>query len=361
MKKWSKCGESVVPETHAAKKARYRIVNMCIIVLFALTVLAAILIVPHLMPSSAYPMATTQTTSPTYTCPSTEPPKTEPTLAPTTAPTEPTAPPTEPTAPPPAETYPPEPTTNELIGTLYTRAQLMAMDHNAVDYGPGSTSGGKRAPYADPMQAKYGKMGGNFIAPDNGNIYLTFDCGYEYIATDADGCKYRVTERILDILKEKNVKAVFFVTMPYAKEQPDLVRRMIDEGHAVGNHTKNHREFPNLTVDQMVYEVMSLHDYVKENFGYEMHLFRFPCGTFSQRSLAVLQTLGYKSVHWSFAYADYETEAQPDIQTALKKVTGSHHSGAIYLLHAISTTNAAILPDTIDFFQAEGYHLELFD
>ena len=243
---------------------------------------------------------------------------------------------------------------------LYTLEQLEAMDTTVHSYGPGLTSGGKRAPYAESDQKKYAQYGANFIAPDNGKIYLTFDCGYEYTATDENGSKYRVTERILDILKEKNVKAVFFVTMYYVKDQPDLVQRMIDEGHAVGNHSNNHPIMPEQTIDKMIYEVTSLHEYVLEHFSYEMRLFRPPTGAFSVQSLAVVQNLGYKNVHWSFAYADWDPAKQPDTASALGRVTTSAHSGAIYLLHAVSTTNAAILADAIDYFIAEGYHLELF-
>ncbi len=286
---------------------------------------------------------------------------TDPSGTQSTDPTQ-TTPPTDPTEPPaPTDpTTPTNPSNGELIGFMYTREELEAMENEGQGYGPGTTSGGNRPPYADPLQDKYGQYAANFIAPDNGKIYLTFDCGYEYTATDENGNKYRVTERILDVLKEKNVKAVFFVTMPYVKEQPDLVQRMIDEGHAVGNHTNNHPVMPNCSIDKMVYEITSLHDYVKENFGYEMTLFRFPTGEFSTRALAVVQTLGYKSVHWSFAYYDYDTTDQMTYEKAYNRVTSSHHSGAIYLLHAVSTTNAAILGDCIDFFQAEGYSLELF-
>lgn len=280
-----------------------------------------------------------------------------------TAPTE-SSEATEPTQPTvPTEPLPTDPTTpngNEMIGDLYTRAQLEAMENEGKGYGPGTTSGGKRPQYAVWDQEKYERYGSNFIAPDNGKIYLTFDCGYEYTATDENGNRYRVTERILDVLKEKNVKAVFFVTMPYVKDQPDLVRRMIDEGHAVGNHSNNHPIMPDCSVDKMVYEIMSLHEYVLEHFGYEMTLFRFPTGEYSTRSLAVVQTLGYKSVHWSFAYADWDPSKQPEIEAAYNKVTGSHHSGAIYLLHAVSVTNATILGDSIDFFLAQGYELALF-
>jgi len=138
------------------------------------------------------------------------------------------------------------------------------------------------------------------------------------------------------------------------------VQRMIDEGHAVGNHSNNHKRMSELSIDEMVYEVMSLHDYVKEHFGYTMTLFRPPEGNYSVQSLCVVQSIGYKTVHWSFAYGDYDTANQPAIDTALNRVKNSHHSGAIYLLHAISETNATILPDVIDFFRAQGYKLELF-
>lgn len=276
----------------------------------------------------------------------------------TTVPPVTTTPPvtTNPPATNPPATYPP---VSSGIG-MYTRAELEAMDTTIYGYGPGRTSDGKRAPYAEADQKKYGQYGGNFIAPDNGNIYLTFDCGYEYTATDANGNKYRVTEKILDILKEKNVKAVFFITMPYAKQQADLVQRMIDEGHVVGNHSNNHPVMPEQTIDKMEYEVMSLHDYVLEHFGYKMTLFRPPTGQFSIQSLAVVQNLGYKNVHWSFAYGDYTTDKQPDVAESLELVTSSAHSGAIYLLHAISTTNASLLGDAIDSFRQQGYTLALF-
>lgn len=293
-------------------------------------------------------------TSPADTDPPTNPP-TNPSTPPTESPTEPpTEPPTE--APTEAPTDP----NKEYIGTLYTRDELEALSTTYDGYGPGTWDPGVRAKYAVWDQEKYSKYGANFIAPDNGNIYLTFDCGYEHYYTDADGNKIPNTARILDTLKEKNVKGVFFVTMDFVKKEPALVQRMIDEGHAVGNHSNNHKRMSQLSIDEMVYEVMSLHEYVKENFGYTMTLFRPPEGNYSVQSLCVVQSIGYKTVHWSFAYADYDTAKQPDVDYAYKRVTNSHHSGAIFLLHAISETNATILGDVIDFFRAEGYKLELF-
>ena len=326
------------------------IISVLISVLLFLVALAALLSAKK--SNAGTPTGSSNTVSssqPTQT--GTEP--TDPTESSDPTPTEPTPPATEP-PPPPSE---PD---AEYIGTLYTREQLEAMDTKVHEYGSGKATNGKRPPLPVDAQYLYGQYGGNFLAPDNGNIYLTFDCGYEYYATDEQGNRYRVTERILDVLKEKDVKAVFFITMSYAQKQPDLVRRMIDEGHAVGNHSNNHPVMPKQTIDQMVYEVMSVHEYVLEHYNYEMTLFRPPTGAYSVQSLAVVQSLGYKNVHWSFAYVDWETDNQPNYNSALKNVTDCAHSGAIYLLHAVSTTNAAILGDVIDSFRASGYHLELF-
>lgn len=233
----------------------------------------------------------------------------------------------------------------------------MAMENVNKGYGPGTSTNGSRAPHAVSNQNAYGKYGGNFIGPDDNRVYLTFDCGYEY--TDPV-TGIRQTEKILDVLKEKDVKAVFFVTMWYCKSAPDLVERMIAEGHTVGNHSNTHPVMPECSLDKMVDEVMSLHDYVKEKFGYTMTLFRPPTGGFSTRSLAVVQSLGYKNVHWSFAYADWETANQPDVAWAKDKVLNSAHNGAIYLLHAVSTTNATILGDVIDGLIEKGYTPTLF-
>lgn len=302
-----------------------------------------------LIPRSGEPAP--ETTAPTeVTTESTEEPTTETTIPATTAPEA-----TEVMATQPPETAPPatQPVA-EYIGSLYTRQQLEKLDNTLIPYGPGTAKNGDPAPYAGPAQEKYGQYGGHFIEDDKDVIYLTFDCGYEYFV---DG--QPLTGRILDTLKEKDVKAVFFVTMSYVRSNPDLVRRMIDEGHAVGNHSADHHSMPSLTIDEMVSEIMKLHDYMEDNFGYKMHLFRPPSGEFSIRSLAVAQSLGYETIHWSFAYADWDTANQPEAGAALEKILSCHHDGAIYLLHAVSETNTDILADVIDGLQNEGYSLEL--
>ena len=130
-------------------------------------------------------------------------------------------------------------------------------------------------------------------------VYLTFDEGYEY----------GMTPQILDTLKEKNAKAVFFVTKPYAEADPDLVQRMIDEGHIVGNHTVHHPSagMPSLSIADQTAEIMETDAYIKENFGYSMYLFRYPTGQFSEQSLAIVNNCNYRSVFWSFAYKDILT------------------------------------------------------
>ncbi len=191
---------------------------------------------------------------------------------------------------------------------------------------------------------KYGQHGAVFLS-ERESICLTFDEGYENGYTDS----------ILDTLKQKNVKAVFFVTYDYAASNPQLVQRMIDEGHIVGNHSWGHPSMPDLTAEQQAEQITKLHDYVKENFNYTMTLFRAPKGEFSERSLEVTKSLGYTSVFWSFAYYDYNVNDQPTAQKAYDRVTNAAHKGAIYLLHAVSKTNDAILGDVIDRLKSQGY------
>lgn len=220
------------------------------------------------------------------------------------------------------------------------------LDTTKLGWGPGGPTDEKNRPSgATAYQEKYGKYDADFIAEDQMQIYLTFDEGYENGYTDD----------ILDVLREKQVPAVFFVTQPYVKAEPELVQRMIDEGHIVGNHSVNHLSMPTLSMDDCRAEVMGLHEYVKENFDYEMNLFRFPMGEFSEADLSLLQQLGYRSVFWSFAYRDWLVDEQPDPQQAIETIESKCHPGAIYLLHAVSQTNAQVLGQVIDDLRAQGY------
>ena len=148
---------------------------------------------------------------------------------------------------------------------------------------------------------------------------------------------------------------IFFVTYDYCKRNPELVRRMIAEGHTVGNHTWSHPSLPDCSPDELYSELSLLHDYVKKEFGYEMYVMRPPMGEFSERVLACAKDLGYTTVLWSFAYPDWDVNNQPDKDAAFKKITGKTHNGAVYLLHAVSETNSAILGDVLDFWKDSGY------
>ena len=251
------------------------------------------------------------------------------------------------TAPPP----PPVPVVrpSDYPALSYTREELEGLDNTKHGWGQGVHVDALNRPTScTSWQNTYGQYGGVYIMPETDGARLTFDLGYEF------GC----TGRILDTLKAKGVKGTFFITMYYAKSCPDLVQRMVDEGHIVGNHSVNHPSMPGLSVADMEYEIMELHNYVMDNFGYEMYLFRPPMGEHSVRSLAVAQNLGYKSVLWSFAYMDWDTAAQMPTDQAYDICTAKAHKGAVYLLHGISETNTAILGDLVDYLQSSGIGIE---
>ncbi len=226
-------------------------------------------------------------------------------------------------------------------------SRFESIDNTKVAYGMGVDVDSMNRPLgAIQAQEEYGDMGGLFIGDSaNKQIWLTFDEGYE------NGC----TAGILDTLKEKNVRAVFFVTYDYCKRNPELVKRMIAEGHTVGNHTWSHPSLPECSPDELYSELSLLHEYVRDEFGYDMYVMRPPKGEFSQRVLACAKELGYTTVLWSFAYPDWDVNNQPDPEQAFQKITGKSHNGAVYLLHAVSETNAAILGRVIDYWRDNGF------
>lgn len=182
-------------------------------------------------------------------------------------------------------------------------------------------------------------------------IYLTFDNGYEAGYTDD----------ILNTLKENEVTATFFVTAHYVNTASELVQKMIDNQNIVGNHTVNHKSMPGLDEATLKEEITKLHDVVKEKFNYEMKYLRPPKGEYSQKSLSITNSLGYKTVMWSFAYADWDEKAQPSAESAKKKIIDNLHNGEIMLLHATSKTNRDILDSVIKEIKAKGYEIKSID
>lgn len=251
-----------------------------------------------------------------------------------------------------------EPAVENEIGSLEELSpyfqEFADLGSEQIPWGPGTNFDETGKPIACVgLQSEYGKWDTDFYRDGEehkGKVYLTFDEGYE------NG----YTPKILDVLKEKGVSAVFFVTLSYAKAEPELIQRMIDEGHVVGNHSSRHPNMTTITMEEMYAEVADLHNYISENFDYDMYLFRPPEGAFSERSLALLQKMGYRTVCWSFAYADWDPANQPEHQKAFERVTRSVHDGEVFLLHAVSETNTAILGDVIDHVRNEGFTFEKY-
>lgn len=160
---------------------------------------------------------------------------------------------------------------------------------------------------------------------------------------------------MLDILKQKNVPAAFFCTLSNIKAEPGLIARMINEGHIVGNHSTTHPDFSKISREKMAAEIETCDNYLREKFGYSSPYFRFPMGSYSASALDLVSSLGYKSVFWSAAYADWDVNDTKGKQYAFDTVTSRLHPGAVILLHSVSPDNAAALGDIIDWARKQGY------
>ncbi|MCR5701679.1 MAG: polysaccharide deacetylase family protein [Lachnospiraceae bacterium] len=190
--------------------------------------------------------------------------------------------------------------------------------------------------YCDAKAAKKNKK----------KIYLTFDCGYE------NGN----TKTILKILKKNKVKAIFFVTEPYIKQNPKLVKRMKKEGHLVGNHTSTHPKLPTKSVSELKKEIRQCEKTMKKVTGYSMDKYvRPPEGCYSQRTLKVLQDMGYATMFWSLAWKDWEPSNQPGKSTVVNMFKTYHHPGMMPLIHVISKSDTEALPDIIKYMKGKGY------
>lgn len=184
-------------------------------------------------------------------------------------------------------------------------------------------------------------------------IFLTFDEGYE------NG----YTSKILDILKKHNVKAAFFVVKPYIESNPDLVKRMVDEGHLVCNHSSHHPSMASITDREKFNKELSevAEAYTRVTGKNMPKYFRPPMGKFSELSLHYTEDYGYKTIFWSFAYADWDPKKQPSQDFAKKRILERTHNGAIVLLHAVSSTNAEILDEVLTEWEKRGYEMKTLD
>lgn len=229
---------------------------------------------------------------------------------------------------------------------------INSLSTDGVYYGIGNTfDKTTNRPNLAFYELKYGDYKVDFIQPESNYVWLTFNEILEYGNTD----------KILDTLKEKNVSAVFFITKNYAEKNPELIKRMIDEGHVLGNYTDTGEEIPGLSVNSLTTRMDVLYNYVYETYGYEMYLFRAPSGYFSEQALALAGQLGYRTVFWSYAYSDWDVNNQPEVSQALSNALNKAHGGAIYQLSGSSSTNRDMLGDFIDGIRSKGLEFAVYD
>lgn len=216
-----------------------------------------------------------------------------------------------------------------------------------------------RQPIADPALRVVEQYGGYYIdhthtAPDAEDkvVYLTFDVGYENGNVG----------RVLDALKAEGAAGSFFILGHVAEKYPDLVRRMESEGHMVCNHTYSHRNLCGTSAETIAEELTRLETACRDAAGVEVaKYFRPPEGCYDEALLREVQKLGYKTIFWSFAYADWDNQKQPDPAAAQRKILDNIHNGAVILLHPTSATNATILGDVLRELKAQGYRFGSLD
>lgn len=205
----------------------------------------------------------------------------------------------------------------------------------------------ERPEFTEKQKTTMDKYGCIYLgAEEQKYLYLTFDEGYE------NG----QTAKILDTLKDKGVTATFFITGDYFKTEEELVDRMVNEGHIVGNHTMNHPCLPEIKdKEQLEEEVLSLDRAFYKKYNQHMQFLRAPEGAYSEKTLAVTANLGYTNVFWSFAYDDWYRDKQRGKDYAYKKTMDNLHPGCVILLHAVSRDNAEALGSIIDSAREAGY------
>ena len=202
------------------------------------------------------------------------------------------------------------------------------------------------------ISATLNKYGSYWIGkPDEKVVYLTFDEGYEK----------GYSGRILDVLKDNNVKAAFFVTGYYLKSQPDLVKRMSNEGHIIGNHTDSHPSMPDFSDEQIKKELQVVEKRYEEITGRkDMKYLRPPKGEYSERTLAESKALGYHSIFWSMALVDW-IPMKGGPQEAYQHVMDNLHNGALILLHAVSQDDTEALDRILKDIKTQGYTFKTLD
>ncbi len=236
-----------------------------------------------------------------------------------------------------------------LFFTFFVTLLLFSITASAKGFGVGKNNKGERPNVEDPIITE---NNGYAIGKDSKEIYLTFDCGYE------NG----YTESILDTLKETDTKAIFFITGHYLKSSKSIVKRMMDEGHIIGNHTYSHKDFTKSTSTEILNDLKKLEDSFYQEFGTNMSKFvRPPRGEYNEMSQKTLKENGYISVFWSLAYIDWNKDVYNGNHYSYQKVISRIHNGAIILMHTVGKDNMVDLKDIIMKLKEEGYVFSTVD
>lgn len=234
-----------------------------------------------------------------------------------------------------------------------TGAQVTISQSSEGNWGLGFSKEGS-PPTANLTAEELKKFNAYYIGDTNKKvIYLTFDAGYE------NG----YTSKILDVLKKHDVSATFFIVGNYVKTSPDLVERMVEEGHSVANHTYSHPNMSKIaSTDAFRKELEDLEKSFEKVTGQKMKkYYRPPQGKYNENNLKMANELGYKTFFWSLAYVDWYNDQQPTKDEAFKKLLGRIHPGAIVLLHSTSKTNSEVLDELLAKWKEKGYTFELLD
>lgn len=233
-----------------------------------------------------------------------------------------------------------------VIGAFGSNEAVETVAEN-TNWGLGFKEDGK-PPTGNASVADLAKHNAYFIGDTSKNIiYLTFDAGFE------NGN----TEKILDSLKKHNVKATFFLVGNYIETSPELVERMVEEGHTIGNHTYSHPDMSKISDEKSFKkELQSLESLYKKTTGQELlKIYRPPQGKYCVSNLEMADKLGYKTIFWSLAYVDWYENKQPTKEEAFNKLLKRIHPGAIVLLHSTSKTNGDILDELLTKWEDMGY------
>ena len=277
-----------------------------------------------------------------------------------TPPAEESTPPTEESSTPPAEeSTPPEeqPAAEKTIitGEGIDVAALTALDNTryTAGYAPQFRDDLNRPQETVKLQEMFGSEKSEFLHGEDNTIHLVFTAGYTNESTN----------QILNVLKEKGVKATFFLTGYCMEDSPSIVQRIIDEGHTLGSHSYSHPTLgmQSYTVEQIIDDSMRAQIIVRDKYGYEMQYYSFPSGEFSQRALETIKAMGYHVIFDSFAYRDYDPADEITPDEALAALYAEMHVGEICQMHASSATSAAVLANFIDGARQIGFQFENYE